>query len=335
MLRLDTPPDGWQELLDSDPNATAAHRPALWEALAALGDGMSPRVLAVEEGGRLIGGAPLVVQRRFGFTWLHALPGVLPAAPLASPGRHRDVDLAVAAALAALARDTGAVGGEWSLYRPQGPAVAAEALALVPGETTWLEVAVLDLADGPAAFLERMDRKTRKDIRNAEAAGLVMAEEPGALADAWALYRAQSRGRRGATVSLELARRLLAGPEPLARLFTVRDGRGLLAATLALDAPHELLPWWSGTHPDARAHHAFTFLLWTIAEWAARSGRARLNLGASPGLPAVAAFKESFGTRAVGHPVRWLAPRHASGPGRWLAAAQRVARRGRHRGDAA
>jgi hypothetical protein len=71
---------------------------------------------------------------------------------------------------------------------------------------------------------------------------------------------------------VELSRRLLAPPAaespgaggPLARLFTVRDGRGLLSAVLALDHPREMMPWWSGTHPDARGREAASLLLASV-----------------------------------------------------------------------
>jgi hypothetical protein len=118
----------------------------------------------------------------------------------------------------------------------------------------------------------------------------------------------------------------------VARLFTVRDGRGLLSAALVLDHPREALVWWSGTHLEGRSRHAFASLLVSIAEWAAAAGRERLNLGASPGLGAVAAFKRSLGARAVAYPVRWMRFEPTAWPGRWLAAAQDRIRRGRHRG---
>ena len=88
--------------------------------------GLSVRCLAVAEGGALAGGMPVLVERRAGFHWLHALPFLLPGAPLARAGAHAAVDAAAAAGLRALQRETRAVGGEWALYRPAGPPVAPE-----------------------------------------------------------------------------------------------------------------------------------------------------------------------------------------------------------------
>jgi hypothetical protein len=242
------------------------------------------------------------------------------------------VDRAVGAALGALRRQTRALGGAWSLYRPHGPAVAAEALAGLPGETRVLESAVIELSSGLDAAWRRVDRKTRQDIRHARAA-LRFEENPAALDAAYTLHAAQSRRWRGhAPLPLELSRRLVAAEgsgAPPARVFTVCDPRGLLSAAFALDHARETLVWWSGTHPEGRERQAFAFLLWSVVEWAAAAGRERVNLGASPGLDPVAAFKRSLGAQPTAYPVRWLDASGASTAGRVIAAAQRWRRRGR------
>ena len=268
------------------------------------------------------------------------LPMVLPGAPLARAGRHAEVDRAVGAAFGALRLDTHALGGAWSLYRPHGPAPAPETLAALPGETRMLESGVIELAAGLEPAWRRVGRKTRQDIQSARA-GLRFQEDPVALEEAYALHAAQSRRWPGhATLPLELSRRLLAagagGHEtPVARLFTARDGRGLLSAGLVLDHRRETLVWWSGTHPEGRASRAFAFLLWGIVEWAAGAGRERVNLGASPGLDPVADFKRSLGATPIAYAVRWFDASGASPAGRLIAAAQRWRRRGREIGTPA
>lgn len=337
---LDAPPAGWVDLLRCDPNATAAHRPELWQALTDALPGLTTRFAAVVERGDLIGGAPAVIERRGGFRWIQGMPMVLPGAPLARADRHAEVDRAVGAALAALRREVRALGGVWSLYRPHGPAVAADALAGLPGVTRMLESGVIDLDRGIEAAWRRVDRKTRQEILHTRAA-LRFDEDAGALEAAYALHVAQSRRWRGHTpLPLELSRRLLAaapggGGPPMARLFTARDARGLLSAAFALDHARETLVWWSGTHAEGRAREAFGFLLWSIAEWALSAGRERLNLGASPGLDPVAAFKRSLGVTPLAYPVRWLDASGASLAGRAVAAAQRWRRRGRALGTPA
>lgn len=334
----DGAPAGWGGLLAADPSAAPSHRPEVWEAFAAALPGFAPRVVTVEEEGRLLGGAPVLVERRGGLHWLHALPMLLPGTPLALPGEHARVDAAAAGALAELARELGAVGGEWSLWRPEGAAPDEAALAPLGGETRVLEASLVRLAGGLEAARARVDRKHRQDMRRARERGLAFAEEPEALEASYALHVAQGARWRGhRALPLALSRRLLGagGASPVARLFTLRLAGELLSGALALDGPHETFVWWSGTHPAGRRLHAFPLLLWSIVEWAAAAGRARVNLGASTGLAQVASFKHALGTEDVRYPVRWLDARHAPAPARAVAWAQARLRRGRPRGEAA
>ena len=332
---LDHVPEGWAGLLASDPSASPSHRPEVWSALAAVVPGFEWRLLVSRDGGRLVAGAPVVLSRRGPFRWLHALPWLLPAPPLAAPGGHAAGDDALAGAFAELAREQAVVGGQWSFYRPDGPAPSDAALARVPGETRWFEAALLRLSDGLPALHMRMSRKQRQALEQAREHGLVFADEPQALDEAHALHLSQSRTWAAhRPLPLELSRELLAvgGAEPVARLFTLRSPRGLWSATLALDSPAETFVWWSGTHAEGRRTHAFARLMWSVAEWAAARGRRRLNLGSSTGLPRVAGFKDALGAESFRYPIRWLDARAAGWPGRALGALQRVVQRGRPQG---
>ncbi len=332
-----TVPEGWVALLDSDPSASPSHRPELWEAMAAAVPAFEWRVLELRDGG-LAGGAPLVISRRGPFRWVHALPWLLPAPPLARAGQHARADDALCAAFADLAAEERAVGGEWSFYRPEGPAPDASALSRVPGETRRFSTAVLPLAAGLDAVRSELHRKQRQALDHALAQPFTFAEDPVGLEEAQALHLAQSRHWPGhRPVPLELCSRLLrAGPAEarVGRLFTLRSRHELVSATFALDGPHETFVWWSGTRPEGRRVNAFVRLLWGVAEWAAARGRRRLNLGASGGLSQVAAFKSALGATLVDYPVRWLDSRNASLAGRGLALAQAFRRRGRARGEA-
>lgn len=331
-------PRDWGALLAADPAAGGAHRPGVWAAFTSASAALESRVVVVEEQGRTIGGAALVIEQRAGFRWLHALPMLLPAAPVALPGRHAEVDLAVARAFDALARQEGIVGGEWSLHRAGGPVVSEDALAAIAGESRWFESAVVDLQGGPEGALKRMERKHRQALAHARRQRLAFSEEPAALEAAYALHVTQSRAWGGhRPLPLELSRRLLAdAPDgPLARLFTLRDTQGVLSSALAIDGPHDLFVWWSGTHPDGRRRQAFTLLLWQIIEWAAAHGRMRVDLGASTGLSLVATFKHALGARGERFAVRWLDDRYAPAHARMLAKLQRYARARRPQGERA
>ena len=335
---LEAPPEGWESLIASDPGATPSHRPELAWSMAAVLPGMTARFMVVEQGGALIGGTPFVIERRASFCWVHALPFLLPGAPLGPGPRRAEVDALVAEALGAVVRETRAVGGEWVLYRPSGPEPDAAALA---GETRFLEASLIELDRGIEAAWRRLDRDTRYGLRRARLEGLRFGQDPEALEESYAVHLAQSRRWPGhRPVPLELVRRLLQAPpespgggEPIGRLFSVRAGGRLLTATLFLDGGRELFAWWSGSREAARSLHAVPFLYWSAAEWAAARGRARLNLGGSGGKASLEAFKRSFGARLHRYPVRWIGAGASSWLGRKVAGLQGAMRKQRFRGE--
>lgn len=340
---LDAPPPGWDALLATDPNATPAHRPALWMALAQSLDGMSVRFIAVERAGALLGGGAVLIQRRVGFHWLHALPFMLPGAPLARPGEHRTVDEAVGVMLGWLQKELGAVGGAWSLYRPAGPEPPAAGLEAVSGETRMFETSVVELQQGIEETWGRIDPTTRSELRRARERRLRFIEDPERIEEAYSLHVAQARRWPGyRPLPLELARRLLAPgtaessapTPPPARLFCVTDGREMLSAALSLDHPRETLLWWAAARERARALHATPFLYWSVLDWAKAAGRARLNLGGSLGIARLQSFKRGLGAVAVRYPVRWMDASRGRWPARTLAGLQAWVRRRRFRGEA-
>jgi Acetyltransferase (GNAT) domain len=332
---LDAAPAEWEATLALDPNATAAQSASFAPALAAVTPGVSVAFVAIERERELLGGGPVLDERRAGFHWLHASMFTLSGAPFARPGEHATVDRAFAEALAARAHELGAVGGAWVLYRPAGPEPTAS--DRLPGETRWIETALLRFEQGLDPIRKRMDKKTRNELKHAARGRIAFAEAPEAIDEAFSLHQAQARTWGHRPPPLTLLRRLLQGDDgardPLARLFTVCDTRGLLAAAYVLDHARESFVWWIGAHPDARHEHAVSWLYWSIAEWAEARGRARFNLGASPGLAGVAAFKRSLGGEPFRYPVRWLDDSNARGLARAVAALQRRVRRGRPRGE--
>jgi hypothetical protein len=332
---LDTPPAGWSALLRSDANATPAHRPEVAAALAGV-LGMEPAWVAVEDGHGLAGGASFCLERRAGARWLHAMPFLLPGAPLAREGAAAVVDAAVASAIAGLQRDRHLAGGEWCFfYRPAG-GVESSAIDQVPGRTTVFHTAVLRLAPG-TAFESGLDRDERHLLRRARRAGLAFAEDPAALDEVYALHLAQSRAWRGHTpLPLELSRRLLEsgldGAGPAGRVVVLRAAGRLVAGMFVLDHDREVFAWWSGARREGRSAAATRLLMAATADWAAARGRSRLNLGGSGGIGSLSDFKRSLGAVDVPVAVRWLDASCAPWPARGLAAVQSLLRRGRFRG---
>jgi len=331
---VDAPPHEWETLLRQDLGATPLHRPEVVRALVEPVAGWTASFLVVEEGdGSLIGGVPVVFERRFALEWLRAMPFTLPGAPVARASAHPLVDRLVADALDARAKERRIVGGEWVLFRPEGPAVDPSAIAQLAGETRVTETDVVDLSEGASVAYRRVQRRTRESIAAAIARGLRCAEEPEALDEIYALYTLQARawaGHRPKPVAV--LRRLLSGATPGARLFTVRDDRGILSGALALVGEHEWMLWWSGSHPDARRHHGFATLVWSMIESAARAGARRFNLGGSAGMDNVASFKKAMGARAVAVPIRWIGSDYAPPWGKAVAAIQRRRYAARWRG---
>jgi N-acetylglutamate synthase-like GNAT family acetyltransferase len=330
---LDHAPAGWAALLEQDPNASPAQRAEVVETFAEVVPGHAARFIVVEEAGALIGGAALTIERRAGLAWIHAMPHLLPGAPLAAdPKRRAAVDPAVAAAIGGLQRELGAVGGEWVLYRPEGPELS-DAATPVSGETLWSATAVVELAAGIEAAREHMGRRMRQYVRN-ESRGLTFAEEPEALETVHALHQRMARQWTAhRPLPLELSRRLL--ERGAARLYTLRSERRLLCGCLFLDHPRERFAWWSGIHHEARGRHVFHLLLWLSVERAAEEGVRRVNLGGSAGRASLTSFKEALGAREVRVPVRWLDAAHGSWTARAVAGLQAWRRRGRPRGERA
>ena len=328
---VDDPPPGWSALLAADQGAGPSHLPELWNTLVACAREWSARYLVVEEGRALLGGVPVMVLERGGLRWIHVLPWALPGAPLARDGAHARVDRAVAEAIAALQREPGTVGGGWTPLRAEGPAVEAEAIACVAGESRALETTLIPCAQEPG-------RSLRFELRAAHAEGLAFREEPEGLETVVALHRRQARDwDASGAVPFELSRRLLAAAgaagEPVARLFTVRDARRVLAGVFCLDHPREILAWWSGARDEARARHAGPFLYGSLLAWGRARGRERLNMGGSGRLEGALAFKRHLGGRSVRYAMRWLAPAPGTALSGAVAALQRVARRRRFRGE--
>jgi CelD/BcsL family acetyltransferase involved in cellulose biosynthesis len=329
---LDDAPPEWTALVARDPNATATHRRAAWSALALVLPTSRVRFVAIEENGELVGGMPVVIERRAGLDWIHAMPLGLSGAPLARAGAHADVDRVACSTFSRMQRDLAAAGGLWTWYRPCGPEPEPAELERVSGEIRWTDAWNVDLEEGIEAARRRLDSDLRYDLRHAGKRGLICIEEPAALEEAYALHLGQRRQWPGTrAVPLEVSRRMLAAGDasgPVARLFTARDRRGLVGAILFLDHEREIMAWWSGARPEARAERAIALLYWSVAEWAARAGRARLNLGASVGRPGLQAFKGSLGARRIRVRALWLDARHARWPGRLAASLRgRLARR--------
>ena len=271
------------------------------------------------------------------------MPYLLPGAPLARgrrarAGRRGGRERARARCSASSARR--AESGRSTA--PSGPPVAtAEALASPPARRASVETAVVDARRRHRAGVARArPRRRRRELGAARRARAAFAEDPGALDEAYALHRAQSRRWRGhRPLPLELSRRLLAAARRGRRAAARACSRCATRAACSrrrcsLDHPREMLRVVERARASGRARaRVRRCSLWSVAEWAAARGRARVNLGGSAGRASLAAFKRALGARdaSVSRALARRAPR-ARGPARLAAALQRRCARRRPRG---
>lgn len=184
------------------------------------------------------------------------------------------------------------------------PETAADARLLsragLPALFTPQSVAELDLTHPAPARLNAQHGKWRNRLRKAEAAGLHVAHrplDPDRDAPLLDLELAQRRARRYAALPPAFTRAWAAEGPGTTRLFTATC-KGEVAAFLLLLLHPPVATYhigWTGAQGRrASAHH---LLLWQAAEWLARMGYARLDLGSvdTDAAPGLARFKLGSG----------------------------------------
>lgn len=257
------------------------------------------RVIAVEEGDRLIGIAPFFARRAGLTTSYEVLSDRLspPVGPLAAPGRGADVATAIGAALA---RRGGP--GYLRLWDRYGAGETTRRLAETwPGRAPWVHTAigmptpVIDF-DGkdPEAWLQSLAPKVRQEARRrrrrlaeagAEFDDVAVGDRGPALDALLALHEARWRDRGGSRALVpglramldEAAERML--PDGRMRLFTITvDGR-IVAATTVLAAGEEAVGWLGGFDPEWGRQGVSMSLIVHAIEDAIRAGKTTFDLG--------------------------------------------------------
>jgi CelD/BcsL family acetyltransferase involved in cellulose biosynthesis len=257
------------------------------------------RVVAVEEGERLIGIAPFYARRAGLTTSYEVLSDRLspPVGPLAAPGRGAEVAAAIAAAL----------GG------PQGPGYlriwdrfdAGDTTRRVaesfPGRAPWVHTAVgmptpviAFEGKGPEEWLQGLSSKLRQEARRrgrrlaeagAEFAAVDAADRGPALDALLALHEERWRERGGSRALVpglramldEAAERLL--PDGRMRLLTITAEGRIIAATMVLGAGREAVGWLGGFDPAWARQGVSMALIVHAVEDANRDGKEFFDLG--------------------------------------------------------
>jgi GNAT acetyltransferase-like protein len=305
---------GWDEWATNARGASFAARAGFLAALPLALPGSRLLFLSARRGDRLVGAVPLVVTRRWGHRWAYSLPFGTYGGPLVDSGEPEParVRAELAHALGSWLAEGRVAGGEvvCGPGREADPAWAtlADSIVSSTAHVVSLEGRSFD------SYVAGLEKSTREELRRAPRRGVVVLEEPEALAAAHALYLAQARSWRGhRPYPLAFLAALVEHPSRFARLFVARSENELLCAILVLSSGDDSFIWWSGSSPAARRTVAYPYLMVEIVRVMGEEGRKRVSLGSSGGIAALERYKESVGARPETVWTYRLQP-HAIGP---------------------
>ena len=162
--------------------------------------------------------------------------------------------------------------------------------------------AELPLTLPQSSRLATQSQKWRNRLRHAERSALCIGHRPfHPQKDDWLLHRdrAQQRAKDYTALPTAFAKAWATCQPHSARLFLAHLNARIVAAILILRHPPTASYHigWSG--PEGRAHSAHNLLIWTAANWLARTGCQRLDLGSvdTQNAPGLARFKLGSGAK--------------------------------------
>jgi serine/alanine adding enzyme len=264
--------------------AAASTKHGRWEALHYEDRFLVPYVVTEVDDGHLDAASP------YGYSGIHVAPG------------STEHDIATFWRLVQDHwRDTGLVA-MFFRFSPFAPAVPLEGVRLRhSGDTITVPL------DGDIdALWSGMEGRSRTAIRKARTLGYEAAIRPARPADVHSgspfrtLYE-QTMSRVGSLAGYVFGdayyAKLLDGLGPCLLVTEVRDPGGTVCATALMmrhfDRVHYHL---AGSAPEGTRHGANNLLLWTVIEWATRTGARLLHLGGGVrGEDSLFKFKRSFG----------------------------------------
>jgi FemAB-related protein (PEP-CTERM system-associated) len=274
--------DRWSRYVATQPQATVFHRWE-WRAILAESFGHIPHFLIASRAGSVTGVLPLVEVRSalFGKT-LASLPFCSWAGPLAD---DQESLIRLDEAAAALADCLGVRHLE---YRSVGaPRFGRPCQDLYVAFTNGI---------GPDhdANLKAIPRKQRAMIRKGQARGLVGSVE--SVESFYPLYADNVHRHGTPPCPPRFFRAIADGFGSDCEVLVVRDGAGApLSTVLSLYHRDEVLPFYAGDFPDARATAANDFKYWEVMRRAADCGMTRFNFGRSKRGTGSYDFKHNWG----------------------------------------
>ena len=279
----------WDAFVDAHPAATFFHRSA-WADVLASAFGHHPHPLIATQDGVVTGVLPLMRIRSllFGHT-LTSTPFCVYGGPLAT---DRESFGALVDAAVAVQASTGASVLELR-FRDPPPADGLEANAW-PERSDLYATFRKPITASDEANLKSIPRKQRAVVRHGVAAGLVSSVSR----DTDGLHRiyAQSVRNLGTPVFPRRYFRLLAeafGADM--DVLAVANGETIEAAVLNFHWRDEVLPYYGGGLPQARASGANDVMYWEVMRRAAARGARLFDFGRSKTGSGAYAFKRNWG----------------------------------------
>lgn len=164
-----------------------------------------------------------------------------------------------------------------------------------------------------AAALQAIPRKKRADLRKALASDLVV--DTGIPAGSFHAIYAESLRNLGTPVfPRRFLNAILAQFAPITELSLVRRGTTPLAALLSFYFKDQVLPYYGGAVPAARASHAYDLLYWSLMRRATVRGARVLDFGRSKVGTGAFDYKRFWGFEPTPLTYRYHLVRAASVP---------------------
>lgn len=293
----------WDAFVAAHPHGLAYHTIDYRDLLVAVTGGRAESWTAREDG-RITGILSAIVKDGPWGPVLNSLPF------FGSIGGVLATTDAARAALTARLAELGAATAAWTVV--ENPFDGAALATPDDGRLVGLRVAqvtsLLGEGDPEARLAARVDASARRNVRRAQAAGVVVRvggpDDVGSLA---ALHRETMDaigGRAKPDQFFEAIRPRLGPGSPWELLIAEREGR-VTAALLTVAQARTVEYFIPATALEERVHQPMALLLWRAMTEAARRGAARWNWGGTgPTQTTLWRFKHKWG--AVDHPYRHL-----------------------------
>lgn len=272
----------WDAYVANHPDATFFHQ-AAWHRVVADGLGHRPRYLLARASGQVVGVLPLaeVRSRLFGHR-LVSLPGCVYGGVLSSSAAAHAALVEAATALAEALAVSALELRNQIVTEPDWPINSLY--------VTFRRALVAD----DEANLKAIPRKQRAMVRKGVAAGLV-ARPTGDINRFYRIYAESVRNLGTPVFPRRYFRSLQAAFGEAVEITVVQAGGQDIAAVMSFYFRDEVLPYYGGSRPAARAMKGNDFMYWEVMCRAARRGVRLFDYGRSKIGSGSYSFKKNWG----------------------------------------